>query len=690
MKLTIRVKLILTLCLPLLLLGIFSITYLINTEKIVLMAEKENVKVEFTKMLNKNLQNQVDTVTRSVSALYVQSQLEQIKNSLKDEMFDFRIAIEKIYQNSDSKEEAETIIFAFLNQYRWNNGRYLLAYDASSYVSRANGSNTMLVGLSDYYKKDADGGYFVQALVAAAKKDDIAFTQYAYLNPMTEKAENKVTVSFYFKPLDVVIATGEYIRTLQKSKREIALASLTSARYGKKGYFWIQDEKGNILAHPISSFIGKASKNAKKIVQSLKNNKENSIKIKVINPKTKQTENKIAYARKIFPDWGWTIVTTADESEILDAEEKLTSVTKDIFNDKVRSTIIISVVLLLVFFGIAFVIVSNIVKGLITLKTRIDTLSTGEADLTSRIEITSNDELADIGLSVNNFIIYLQAMIQDISQASENITESIEQLNIQSEQNNKALLVHATETEQVVSAITEMSATSETVAQGANETASNTQKANEEALLAKEIVVEASNSVFSLVDEVDSASDNINKMNENTLQIIKVLSVIGDIADQTNLLALNAAIEAARAGEQGRGFAVVADEVRSLAARTQTSTAEINAILTTLRSDATVAVASMELTKESCQRTAKNTEKVTVSLDHLTAFIVEINDLSTQIATASEEQSSVNEEVSRNMSNINQTVQDLTLNGQANVDSTQNLATANSQLNSLVSKFKLK
>ncbi|WP_413702443.1 methyl-accepting chemotaxis protein [Psychromonas sp. KJ10-10] len=140
-------------------------------------------------------------------------------------------------------------------------------------------------------------------------------------------------------------------------------------------------------------------------------------------------------------------------------------------------------------------------------------------------------------------------MIVDISEASKNISEGVSQLKQQSEVNNQALIAHASETDQVVSAITELNATAESVAQSAADTASNTQKANDEALLSKETVREASNSVIALVDEVQSASSSINTMNDNTVQIISVLSVIGEIADQTNLLALNAPIEVARAGE---------------------------------------------------------------------------------------------------------------------------------------------
>ncbi|MCW8996338.1 MAG: methyl-accepting chemotaxis protein, partial [Psychromonas sp.] len=686
---TIKAKLIITLCLPLLFLGGFFLTSLINTENEVLEQEKQNVHKKVTSLVTENLQGQIDTVTRSISSFYEDSKLVNVKKHLRNEMEVFRATIEKIYQSSDSDNEAATSIYAFLNQHRWNGGRYFFAYDASSFISRAYGSDLTQVGLSGYDRKDANGNYFVRKVVASAKNSNIGFTQYSFLNPITGKVEDKLTSSFYFKPLNLVVASGEYIRTLQQDNITAALQAVTAARYGKNGYFWIQDKNGKILAHPKKALVGIVDADTKKMAESLQNKSEISTYMDYENPATKQTETKIVYARKIFPEWGWTIATGAYDSDITVVKNSLTAATESIFDEKVDTVITTSAVLIVFAFIIAIWIVSVTVKGLVVLKERIDTLATGEADLTSRIAISSDDELGDIGNSVNNFIIYLQSMMLDIAQASVHITDSINQLNVQSEQNNQALLSHAAETEQVVSAITEMSATSDTVAQGAAETASNTQKANDEALLSKDIVVEASNSVIALVDEVESAASSINIMNANTQQIIQVLSVIGEIAEQTNLLALNAAIEAARAGEQGRGFAVVADEVRSLAARTQSSTAEISSILNTLRNDAASAVAAMDVTKASCERTAENTARVTKSLDSVTNFIVEINDLSTQIATASEEQSSVSEEVSRNMNNIHQMVQQLTENGQASVDSTQSLASANAQLDALVSKFKV-
>ena len=688
-KFTIKTKLVTTLCVPLLIMAAFFLYSLIETENYVLEKEKENVSFQLGKVLNEELEGQVDTLSFAITDYYEQSKIENIKKSLTKEMSEFRTMIEGIYKNSHSEIEAEINIYAFLNQYRWNGGRYLFAYNASSYVSVAYGSDLNNIGKSGFNNVSPDGKYYVQDIISAAKKDDIGFSQYTYLNPNTNIIEDKITASFYFKPLNIAIASGEYISTLRMNNIQRALHAVTIAKYGKNGYFWIQDENGKIIAHPKKDVVGTTVDSTRLVVQSLKGKTEANVKIVFENPVTKEYENKIAYARKIFPDWGWTIVTGAYESDIIAIQESLTSVTENIFGEQVYSVVTTSAILIILSFVIVIWIISAIVKSLLTLKERIDTLSTGEADLTSRIAIVYDDELGDISRSVNNFIIYLQSMMLDISQASGHITRSTEQLNDQSIKVNSALLTHASETDQVVSAITEMSSTSETVAQNAADTSLNTQKANDEAILSKTIVTEASNSVIALVDEVDSASASINTMNDNTQEIIKALSVIGEIADQTNLLALNAAIEAARAGEQGRGFAVVADEVRSLAARTQTSTAEINKILSTLSNDAENAVVAMDVTRTSCQRTAENTARVTDSLDNMTNFIIHINDLNTQIATASEEQSAVTEEVNRNMTNISEMVQELTRSGQETLDSTQNLASANSQLDSLVKKFKL-
>ncbi|MCU8087285.1 methyl-accepting chemotaxis protein [Shewanella sp. SM21] len=237
--------------------------------------------------------------------------------------------------------------------------------------------------------------------------------------------------------------------------------------------------------------------------------------------------------------------------------------------------------------------------------------------------------------------------------------------------------------------MTEMSATAHNVAGDAASAAQFTQQANAQADKSKKAVEQAANTVIALVAKVDVAADAINDMNENTRHIAAILNVIGEIADQTNLLALNAAIEAARAGEQGRGFAVVADEVRSLAARTQASTAEINQMLEQLYLGANAAVTAMEQTKHSCQQAADTTNLVTENLDTLTTYVFDINGLSNQIATAAEEQSAVTEEINRNLTTIREMVDELNQSGKATLNSATSLAATKEQLVGVVSHFKL-
>lgn len=334
--------------------------------------------------------------------------------------------------------------------------------------------------------------------------------------------------------------------------------------------------------------------------------------------------------------------------------------------------------------------VGQLMSRLGVLKANIDSLSAGDADLTKRLALKGNDEVDEVAVSVNRFIQYLQHMMVDVSATSTQIASEIAQLKQLSQQTNQALTRHASETDQAVTAITEMSSTADTVAQSATQTASFTQQANQNAQSTRAVVDDAANSVRALVEEVESATAKVQTMEGDAQRINAVLGVIGEIAGQTNLLALNAAIEAARAGEQGRGFAVVADEVRALAGRTQQSTSEINDMLLRLQQGVSSAVAAMEKTKVSCQATADKTARVTVGLDEMASSVLHINDLSTQIATAAEEQSAVSEEINRNMVAVREVVEELVGSGVSVDRSTAGLMSSNQRLIELVNRFRVK
>ncbi len=328
-------------------------------------------------------------------------------------------------------------------------------------------------------------------------------------------------------------------------------------------------------------------------------------------------------------------------------------------------------------------------KPILELKTMIHGLADGNGDLTRRLDIRSGDDLEAIANGINDFIANLQRMMQEVSAATGNISTGIEGLRQQADSTRSILNQHADQTEQVVLAVNEMSTTADTVSSSAAQAATVTTQANADAQRSGEVVEGAVADVNALLVEVESMSEHIQTVDADTQRISTVLSVIGEIAEQTNLLALNAAIEAARAGEQGRGFAVVADEVRALAGRTQQSTGEITDVLDKLRNGSKLIVKSMEDTRQRGEATKVTTGQVVETLEGVQSSVAKINDLNTRIATSAEEQSAVTEQINGTVAAINGMVGELSGNTDTTVESARNLAEVNQQLREIVGRFRL-
>ncbi|EJE8734349.1 methyl-accepting chemotaxis protein [Vibrio vulnificus] len=354
-----------------------------------------------------------------------------------------------------------------------------------------------------------------------------------------------------------------------------------------------------------------------------------------------------------------------------------------------NEAIVTGVILLLVSAVVMVLTLEHAYKPLLKLKKAVLGLSKGSGDLTARLTVEGGDDLAQISEGFNRFVQSLQGMMLQVSEASQNISSNIVQLNQTAVENEKVLITHSAETDQVVTAITEMSESARSVAENVTQSNRITEGASKEAKQSLEIVNNAVTTVSALVNDVEEMSNRIVSMNQDANKISEVLNVIGEISEQTNLLALNAAIEAARAGEQGRGFAVVADEVRALAARTQNSTTEISEMLSKLLDGTSSVVASMERTKQQCQSTASKTSEVSNSLNLMSGSVRDIDDVSTQIAAATEEQSTVAAELSRNMLAIRDIVTNLVASGRQTVAATESLADSNHELDKFVSNFKL-
>ncbi|HHX8309550.1 TPA: methyl-accepting chemotaxis protein [Vibrio diabolicus] len=353
-----------------------------------------------------------------------------------------------------------------------------------------------------------------------------------------------------------------------------------------------------------------------------------------------------------------------------------------------NSAILVSIIAMAISLVLSYLLIQALYQPILALKETIMNLSHGDADLTARLTMESNDDLGDIAKGVNRLIENLQNMMLDIQGVTATLQSNVGSMREHSERNRKILRSHVSETEQVVAAIEEMNATADSMASDAANTASLTQKANDTSSESRKIVERSQNTVSGLIGDVNLSASNVQQMNEKTQSINKVLGVIGEIAEQTNLLALNAAIEAARAGDQGRGFAVVADEVRSLASRTKDSTEEVEVALESLMKGSGAVVSSMEDTKSRCQETADEASEVAVSLEKMSDFVDDINDLSIQIATAAEEQSSVTQELSRNMSAIGKIVSELDENDHYVLKGAEDVAEMNNQLVSIVNRFK--
>ncbi len=371
------------------------------------------------------------------------------------------------------------------------------------------------------------------------------------------------------------------------------------------------------------------------------------------------------------------------------AQELNTAIEEEITNLSNILTLVSIVAVILAAIVITFIawVAVGVLKAVSKLTHTIDQAASAN-DLSMRIDTTSNDEIGQTGRSFNTMLDKFQDIVHRVNDSSNHMTTASEQLASITHETAQGIQEQTAQTEQVATAMNEMTATVHEVATNANRAAESATETNQQADSGRQLASEAVDAMDRLAEDIETASDVIRKVEGDGVQIGTILDVIRGIAEQTNLLALNAAIEAARAGDQGRGFAVVADEVRTLAGRTQESTEEIQKMIESLQSGTNQAVEAMEKNRAQAQFSV---EKISSAGDALAAIaegIQHINDMNTQIASASVEQRTVAEEINQNVVMISE----VAANSSANVERTQaasdKLAQLATELHAMVGHFR--
>ncbi len=316
-------------------------------------------------------------------------------------------------------------------------------------------------------------------------------------------------------------------------------------------------------------------------------------------------------------------------------------------------------------------------------------IAEGEGDLTRRLEVVGKDEIAQLSLAFNKFVDKIQTTIKQVANSTSQLAAASEQMSVVSNEASSGVQRQRAETEQVATAMNEMTATVQEVARHAESAAESAGEADAQAQNGRQVVNNTISAIDVLARDVEKAADVIQSLEKDSDEIGTVLEVIRGIAEQTNLLALNAAIEAARAGEQGRGFAVVADEVRSLASRTQSSTEEIQQMIERLQKGSRDAVTVMETGRNQAQISVEQATQAGSALESITSAVDAISAMNNQIAEAARQQGEVADEINQNIINISQVADETSEGTQQLATASAELAHLSQELQTLVSRFKV-
>ncbi len=505
-------------------------------------------------------------------------------------------------------------------------------------------------------------------------------------------------------------AAGSGKLPLEQAQQEAA-AQIARLRYEGKEYLWINDlgkPVPKMIMHPTVPALDGKLLDADKFnkatqlqdavdgpIKKLSNMNLFSAMVEVADraghgfvmyqwPKPKQgggtTEElypKLSYVKKFEP-WGWVL---GSGIYVDDVDRQVT---------RVMWTLLGGTLLLAVCgFGIAIGVGRGVVRPLNSMQDALEQMASGEGDLTRRLPIQREDETGALARTFNRFLENLHTIIRDVSSGTRELHAAADRLHETAEHIADSSSEMSSQSVSVATAVEEMAATSQTIAQSCSQAYENANRACRTAQDGSAVVGQAVSSIRAIAERVRESSHTVESLGARSDQIGQIIGTIEDIADQTNLLALNAAIEAARAGEMGRGFAVVADEVRALAERTTRATKEIGEMIKVIQQETATAVSSMGAGVQAVEQGTAEAAKSGQALEEILEQISEVTTQINQIATAAEEQTATTNDISTNMQRIVSAVEASAAQSHTTGQEATELARMSDNLTNLVGRFRV-
>ncbi|MEI8664839.1 methyl-accepting chemotaxis protein [Pseudoalteromonas sp. B28] len=473
----------------------------------------------------------------------------------------------------------------------------------------------------------------------------------------------------------------------QQQAQSQALNAIKALRYDKTNYFWINNYQPTMVMHPIKPALdGKDLTNNKDpdgkalfvdMVNIVKRSGEGFIPYKWPKPGKDKPVEKIAFV-KGFNQWQWII----GSGVYLDSIEEA-------FSEQ-RNLIVISAIIMI----IAVILLSYFIGKSILIPTRLAAdmmkdISQGEGDLTRKLNESGNDEISELSRSFNLFALKMRESLVHVAQSANDVSEHAHTVDGSSRTSHSFIELQNDSSTQVAAAMEQMTHQIHDVSRNAEAAEQAAKDAAQNASTGKNVVAQTITAIETLSSNIETVSRVTEDLANESHNIGSVLDVIRSISEQTNLLALNAAIEAARAGEHGRGFAVVADEVRTLASRTGQSTDEIQTMITKLQEGAKAAVEAVKSSQALSVSTVEQASSANTSLNEIERLVSIITEMNSQIARATEQQTQAADEVNLRINELSQSTEQSLNNTKQLTDASDNLKQSSEGLSSVVNRFKL-